>query len=219
MPVPFQIRASGDAAVVVDAPQRIDPAINAWCVALAERARDRFGDAVRDVVVGYCSTTVYFDPLMVDGDWVEDELQTIAAQLDAGVPADGRVVEVPVRYGGERGPDLGEVARFAGCSEDEVVSRHAGTLYRVYLLGFVPGFAYLAEVDARIAMPRRSSPRTVVPPGSVAIAGFQTGVYPAATPGGWNIVGRTTVAPHDPNRAEPFLFRVGDAVRFRADGG
>jgi inhibitor of KinA len=124
-------------------------------------------------------------------------------------------VDVPVRYGGEHGPDLSDVARFAGCSEEEVVASHAGREYRVYLVGFVPGFAYMAEVDATIAAPRRPSPRMAVPAGSVAIAGGQTGIYPAVTPGGWNLIGWTPLAPYDPQRSQPFLFKPGDRVRFR----
>ena len=96
-----------------------------------------------------------------------------------------------------------------------MIDLHAGREYRVYMVGFVPGFAYMAEVEPRIAAPRRSTPRTAVPAGSVAIAGGQTGIYPAVTPGGWNIIGRTPIRPYDPDRPEPFLFRSGDRVRFR----
>jgi inhibitor of KinA len=120
-----------------------------------------------------------------------------------------------VCYGGEYGPDLDDVAAFAGCSAEDVVARHLSREYRVYLVGFIPGFAYMAEVDPSIAAPRRSTPRTAVPAGSVAIAGGQTGVYPSVTPGGWNIIGRTPLAPYDASRSEPFLFRSGDRVRFQ----
>ncbi len=111
--------------------------------------------------------------------------------LDVSTVVEGRLVEVPVCYGGDLGPDLADVAAFAGCSEADVIAAHTGRDYRVYMVGFVPGFAYMAEVEPRIAAPRRSTPRMAVPTGSVAIAGGQTGVYPAATPGGWNIIGRT----------------------------
>jgi len=107
------------------------------------------------------------------------------------------------------------VARFAGCTTEEVVARHAAVTYRVYLVGFVPGFAYMAEVDHRIAAPRRATPRTAVPAGAVAIAGGQTGIYPDVTPGGWNIIGRTPLRPFDAARTEPSLLKPGDQVRFR----
>lgn len=212
--ISFRILPAGDAALVVALPERIDPDLNAWCVALARAVEQALGPAVRDVVIGYCSVTVYFDPLDVDPDWLEEEVERIAAALEADAARQGAVVDVPVCYGGEFGPDLADVANFARCSEREVIELHARRQYRVYLIGFVPGFAYMAEVEAKIAVPRRSSPRTAVPAGSVAIAGGQTGIYPAVTPGGWNIIGRSPVKPYEPARAEPFLFRPGDLVRF-----
>jgi KipI family sensor histidine kinase inhibitor len=215
--LPYQVRPAGDAALVVQLPERIDPLLNGWCVALARAAERRLGTVLLDAVVGYCSVTFYFDPLHVEAAWLEDEIDAAAEGLDVDdnpAPLTG-VVDVPVCYGGVDGPDLADVAAFASCSEEEVVARHLAREYRVYLVGFVPGFAYLAEVDPTIAAPRRPTPRPAVPIGSVAIAGGQTGVYPAATPGGWNIIGRTSLAPYDPSRREPFLFHPGDRVRFR----
>lgn len=211
----FDLRQAGDAALMLAAPEIIDPAINEWCVAVAEALRDTLGSALRDVVIGYCTVTVYFDPLSCDPRWLEEEVRSIAHGVNADEGTAGPTIEVPVCYGGEFGPDLEDVAQFGGLSPDEAVAVHAGATYRVFLVGFVPGFAYMAAVDPKIARPRRATPRTSVPPGSVAIAGGQTGVYPLATPGGWNIVGRTPVKPYDPTRAEPFLFRPGDQVRFR----
>jgi inhibitor of KinA len=210
----IRIAPAGDAALVLELPPRIDPAINARAIALARAVQQRCGTAVRDAVVGYCSVTVYFDPLLVDGAWLEAEMRAAASVVeDAPVPPLA-VIDVPVCYEPDFGPDLDDVAAFASIGVDDVVRLHASREYRVYMVGFVPGFAYMAEVDPRIAAPRRSSPRTKVPPGSVAIAGGQTGVYPSATPGGWNIIGRTPIRPYDPHRARPFLFRAGDVVRF-----
>ena len=211
----FTIVPAGDAALVVELPERIDPEQNAWCVALAHELERGLGATIRDAVIGYCSVTVYFDPLRVDAASLADEIRSRAVNLDVAARAEGALIDVPVCYGGALGPDLGDVARFAGCSEQEAIAVHAGREYRVYLVGFVPGFAYMAEVDPKIAAPRRASPRTAVPAGSVAIAGGQTGVYPTVTPGGWNIVGSTKVQPYDPLRVEPFLFKSGDRVRFR----
>ena len=128
----------------------------------------------------------------------------------------GATIDVPVCYGGDFGPDLADVAALGGCTEDEVVRLHSGTEYRVYVVGFVPGFAYMGVVDDRLALPRRAAPRTRVPAGSVAIAAGQTGIYPMETPGGWHLLGRTPIRPFDPGRAEPVLFRPGDRVRFHA---
>jgi inhibitor of KinA len=214
---PFRVLAAGDAALVVQLPERIDPDLNAWCIAMARALERRLGAAIRDVVVGYCSVTLYFDPLLTDPAWLEDETELTAQELERepGSRARSAIVEVPVWYGGSDGPDLADVARFAGCSEQEVITRHVAQEYRVYLVGFVPGFAYMAEVDPTIAAPRRRSPRTAVPAGSVAIAGGQTGIYPAITPGGWNIIGRTPLVPYDASRDEPCLFGPGDRVRFK----
>jgi inhibitor of KinA len=211
----FRIVAAGDAALVVELPERIDPELNAWCVALSRALVSRLGTVVRDVVIGYCSVTVYFDPLRVDAAWLEGEVRASAGGLDVETIAEGSLIEVPVCYGGDLGPDLADVAAFAACSEAEAIDLHVGREYRVYMVGFVPGFAYMAEVEPRIAAPRRASPRTAVPVGSVAIAGGQTGIYPAVTPGGWNIIGRTPIRPYDPDRQDPFLFTSGDRVRFR----
>jgi inhibitor of KinA len=211
-----RVTAAGDAAIVAEFPSRIDPDINARATALAAAMRTRWGAILRDVVVGYCTVTVYYDPLRVDAPWLEAELAAAAMQGDEICQPDQAVVEIPVCYGGDFGPDLEDVARFGGCSTDDVVALHSGREYRVYVVGFVPGFAYMAEVDQRIAAPRRSSPRIAVPAGSVAIAGGQTGIYPGVTPGGWNIIGRTLVKPFDPSRLEPFLFQPGDRVRFAA---
>jgi inhibitor of KinA len=215
MLAPFDVMPAGDAALLVQLPARIDPELNAWCVALSGILSNDLGAAISDVVIGYCSVMVYYDPLIVDGKWLEAEVRDRADALDPDAVHPGGLVEVPVEYGGDAGPDLADVASFAGCSEREVVDLHASTEYRVYLVGFVPGFAYMAEVNPRIAAPRRSAPRLAVPAGSVAIAGGQTGIYPSVTPGGWNIIGRTSLVPYDPTRQVPCLFRPGDRVRFR----
>jgi inhibitor of KinA len=210
-----RIAAAGDSALLIELPQTISPAVNGRAIALADAIRRRCGTAVRDAVVGYATLTVYFDPLVVDAAWLEAETREIAAGLGDAPDALGGLVEVPVCYGDEFGPDLKEVAAFGGCKEEDAVAIHSDRLYRVYMIGFVPGFAYMGVVDDRIAAPRRATPRTAVPPGSVAIAGKQTGIYPIATPGGWNIIGRTPLTPFDIARPQPSLFRAGDSVRFK----
>jgi inhibitor of KinA len=213
---PERIVRAGDSALVAEFAQKIAVEVNARCIALARAVTARCGSAIRDAVVGYCTVTVYFDPLFVDADWLEQEIHAAADALPEGDIAEGDLLDVAVHYGGEFGPDLADVARFGGCSEEQVITMHTDRIYRVFVVGFVPGFAYMAEVDSRIAAPRRSSPRTAVPAGSVAIAGGQTGIYPSVTPGGWNIIGRTPAKPFDATRREPFLFKAGDRVRFHA---
>lgn len=209
-----RIAAAGDAAWLVEWPARIDPAVSARAVALAEAIKHTHAAEVRDVVVGYCSVAVYFDPLQVDGEKLALHLRHLALEADERPIAEGGILDVDVCYGGEFGPDLAEVAAFAHATEDEVVALHTSPTYRVYVVGFVPGFPYMASVDARLALPRRGTPRLRVPAGSVAIAAGQTGIYPMETPGGWHLIGRTRVKPYDDSRAEPFLFKPGDRVRF-----
>ena len=209
-----RIVPAGDSALLVELPSLLDPVINAGVIALAEAIERRCGRTLLDVVAGYCTVTLYFDALLLDPAWLEAEVRSIAAGIDLDDSSEGALVSVPVCYGGEFGPDLADVAAYGGCSEEEAVRLHAEETYRVFLVGFVPGFAYMAKVDERIAAPRRATPRTAVPVGSVAVAGGQTGVYPAVTPGGWNIIGRTPLRPYDPVRHEPFLFNAGDRVRF-----
>jgi KipI family sensor histidine kinase inhibitor len=212
----FRVVAAGDSALLVHLHARLDPATSGRVLALARAIEIRHGSVVRDLVVGYCSLTVYFDPRAVDAEWLGDAVRAAAEEIGDAVEVEGALVDVPVCYGGELGPDLPDVARAAGCSAAQVVVLHTGRVYRVYLVGFIPGFPYMAAVDSRIALPRRASPRQTVPAGSVAIAAGQTGIYPAETPGGWHLIGRTPIRPYDPSRAQPFLFRPGDRVRFHA---
>jgi inhibitor of KinA len=169
---------------------------------------------VRDVVPTFRSVAIYFDPLRTDFHGLTACLRELAARQVAAEAAMAAPIPVPVCYGGDLGPDLAGVARFAGLPEAEVVALHAGTTYRVFMLGFVPGFPYMATVHQRIAAPRRETPRARVPPGSIGIAGQQTGIYPSETPGGWQLIGRTPVKPFDLSRPEPFLLKAGDTVRF-----
>jgi inhibitor of KinA len=209
-----RIVPAGDSAWLVELPERIDPAVNGRAIEIAG-AVERADLPVTDVVVGYRSVMVYVDPLASRADEVPAALERIAGSPSRAGHAPGGQLDVPVCYEEAYAPDLGEVAAFAGCTADEVIARHLAAEYRVYVVGFVPGFAYMASVDPRIAAPRRASPRVKVPAGSVGIANAQTGIYPASTPGGWNLVGRCPVKPFDPSRAAPFLFRAGDRVRFR----
>ncbi|MED5377736.1 MAG: 5-oxoprolinase subunit PxpB [Acidobacteriota bacterium] len=218
MTAPVEIRAAGDSALVVELGAEIDSTLNAQVVAIAATLSQEQIDGVRDVISSYASVTVCFDPLRTD---LESLISTITrhvtntASTTATVMAPSRSLrEIPVCYGGVYGPDLEAVANYAGCSTDDVVRLHSEVAYRVYLLGFVPGFAYMAKVNERIAMPRRETPRVSVLAGTVGIADCQTGIYPSTTPGGWQLIGRSAFYPFDPNREEPFLFTAGDTVRF-----
>jgi KipI family sensor histidine kinase inhibitor len=206
----------GDSCIAIQFGGGIDPIVNARCVLLAASLEELALRGVRDVVPTYNAVTVHFDSRVTDRAALSAEMSRLASVPpdESGLPA--RVVEVPVSYGGASGPDLAAVAAFAGCSEADVVRLHAATAYRVYMLGFLPGFSYMGPVDARIAMPRLDVPRLRVAAGSVGIAGTQTGIYPCETPGGWRIIGQTALRLFDSTRADPFLLRAGDRVKFVA---
>jgi inhibitor of KinA len=213
--VSYRIVPAGDAALIVEFEERIDPIVNAQTIAVADALQSASLGGVRDVVPTFRSVAVYFDPLRTNYDALIAAIEAAATRPPPDVSHDPHPVRIPVCYGGDDfGPDLGRVAAFAHMSDTEVIRAHAGVTYRVFMVGFVPGFAYMGVVDPRIAMPRHSTPRVRVPLGSVGIAGVQTGVYPAETPGGWQVIGRTPVKPFDAQRPEPFLLKAGDSVEF-----
>jgi KipI family sensor histidine kinase inhibitor len=211
-----RILTAGDSVVIVEFEELIDLAVNARAIALAARIESAAIAGVRDVVPTYRSVAVYFDPLRTDYDALYGTLEREARRPATQAAAARKPVRIPVCYGGDYGPDLAAVAAFAGLSEADVVGLHTGATYHVFMLGFVPGFAYMGIVDERIAMARHSTPRVRVPAGTVAIAGIQTGIYPAETPGGWQLIGRTPLKSFDALRPEPFLVAAGDAVQFYA---
>jgi inhibitor of KinA len=219
MKADHRIVAAGDAALIVEFAERIDVAVNRRAVRMAAAVSAAALAGVRDIVPTYRSVAVYFDPLRTDVVALGARLDMEAANAQDGPEVERDPIPVPVYYGGEHGPDLAEVAAFAGISEADVVALHTAAVYRVFMLGFVPGFAYMGTVDGRIAAPRRSTPRVRVPAGSVGIAGRQTAIYPSETPGGWQLIGRTPIQPFDLSRQEPFLFKAGDAVRFHSVEG
>ena len=209
-----RIVPAGDSVLIVELEERIDPEVNARTIAIADAVQVRHLAGVLDVVPTYRSVAVYFDPLRTDYDALHALLEQQAAEASPDTVAARTPIRIPVCYGGELGPDLEAVAAFAAMSADEVIALHCARVYRVFMLGFVPGFAYMGIVDERIAAPRHSTPRVRVPAGSVGVAGVQTGIYPAETPGGWNLLGKTAVKPFDAARDEPFLLKAGDAVQF-----
>jgi KipI family sensor histidine kinase inhibitor len=211
----MKIRQCGDSMLLVELQPLIDPVINEQAIQLAARLRARAARGVRDVAPGYCTLGVHFDPLQTDLAALERAIELEFASLAALDSIEPRpVVEIAVHYGGAMGPDLENVAAYAGCTVAEVIARHSEPTYRVYMLGFVAGFAYMGKVDRSIAAPRRRVPRERVPAGSVGIAGLQTGVYPVDSPGGWQLIGHTTTVMFDAARNTPSLLAAGDLVRF-----
>jgi len=204
----------GDSALLLTFGEGIDAAINDRVHHLARRVAGAGLPGILGLVPAYATLAVHFDPRVWDPAALGAELDRLG-QEPAGASAP-RTVVIPVRYGGEDGPDLAEVAAHCGLTEAEVVRRHCAAEYRVFFLGFAPGFPYLGGLDPSLATPRRAAPRTRVPRGSVGIAGPQTGVYPLETPGGWQLIGRTPLALFDPAAPDPCLLRAGDVLRFEA---
>ncbi|MDQ0510119.1 5-oxoprolinase subunit PxpB [Ancylobacter amanitiformis] len=203
----------GDTAFAVEFGTVIAPEINALVHRTAALLAAHPPEGMVETVPTFRSLLVHYDPRRTCAAALQESL----AALDIGearVEAPARVWRIPVLYGGEAGPDLGDVARATGLGEDEVIARHAGTVYRVYVQGFLPGFAYLGDLPAELDLPRLTSPRVRVPAGSVAIAQRMTGIYPVESPGGWRLIGHTPLRFFDPARAPPTLFTPGDGVRF-----
>lgn len=204
----------GDACLALQFDAAIDELVNVRCIQIAAHLEHQRVMGVRDIVPSYNAVTVHFDGLTTDRGALRSQMTALAASAIDTALRDSEIIELPASYGGDEGPDLGAVAAFAGCSEAEVVRLHGSRVYRVFMLGFLPGFAYMGPVDPRIAMPRLDTPRQHVRAGSVGIAGAQTGVYPCDTPGGWRIIARTPAALFNASRAQPFLLKAGDRVRF-----
>jgi inhibitor of KinA len=215
---PMRFVDASDSSVLVIFGDVISPELNAEVVALfhaLEAARLPF---LRDLHPAYASLLVDFDPLETS----HAEVRSLIERLErdtAQHPRQTRLIEIPVCYGGEFGPDLAELARHCGKTEAEVILAHTGASYSVYFLGFAPGFAYMGGLPEEIAAPRLPTPRKTVPAGSVGIAGNQTGVYPIDSPGGWRLIGRTPKKMFDAQACSPALLQAGDQVRFVAIDG
>jgi len=210
-PASPRLHSLGEAALLCELPSPATLAQQQVIWALATEALQWRG--VREVLPGMNNLTLLFDSAQIDG--VELEMQVLSAwpQL-AAASIQGRRIEIPVAYGGEAGPDLADVAAHTGLTPSEVVRRHSEGEYVVYLLGFLPGFAFMGGLAPELATPRRAEPRVAVPARSVGIGGEQTGIYPVVSPGGWQLIGRTSLELFDPTAAEPTLLRPGDFVRF-----
>jgi KipI family sensor histidine kinase inhibitor len=170
---------------------------------------------VRNLHPAYCSILIVFDPVEQEHGNIERAVAAYLNRLDTVELPAARTVEIPVRYGGEDGPDLNEMAALCNMTPERVIEVHSSASYIVYFMGFVPGFAYLGGLPAELAVPRLTAPRKRVPKGSVAVGGTHTGVYPFETPGGWRLIGKTPLEIFDADRAELSRLSIGDIVRFR----
>ncbi len=210
----LDIHSAGENALIVYLGQDANPETATRVQAAGGAIETALQEDLVDLVPSYASILVIYDPFKTDHLSVGHRLRIALSGLSAQDSAQGRTVVLPVYYAAEAGADLESLAEKTGLSVDEVIGLHSGTEYRVYAIGFAPGFAYLGEVDPRIAAPRLQTPRLKVPRGAVAIADRQTAVYPAVSPGGWNLIGRCPTRMFDP-RTEPTMpVEVGDLVKF-----
>lgn len=204
---------AGDAAVVVEFGDHVSRILNDRVLRLNELVRAANPRGLVETVPTFRSLTVHYDPLATDS---ASLIGAIGNLLDSGggEPRQARLWRIPVCYAISHAPDLEDVARRTGLSTEEVIRLHCGTRYHIYMIGFVPGFPYMGDLPPALALPRRTDPRTRVPPGSIAIASGMTAIYPLESPGGWHLIGTTPVRLFDPRWPRPALLGPGDAVQF-----
>lgn len=204
----------GDKALFVEFGDEINPELNRRVRNLKLAIESEKVPGIVETVPTYRSLLVYFDPLQMHPGRLREALNRLIQQPNASELMRPKVIEIPTVYGGEYGPDLEFVASHNHLTTDEVIQIHTGTPYLIYMLGFLPGFPYLGGMSFRIAAPRLDTPRTRIPPGSVGIAGTQTGIYPTESPGGWRLIGRTPLKIFNPACEPPAFFQAGDYLKF-----
>ncbi len=209
----YKVKPVGECGAVLILGDKIDERINDLVHAICKKIESEAPEWIEEVIPTYCTVHVYFDPMKVSFSQVSEYLLEVSKKTEAK-ELKGRTVKIPVAYGGKFGPDIEFVAKHNGLSVEEVIEIHQRPLYRVFMLGFTPGFAYLGGMDKRIATPRLEKPRVKVPAGSVGIAGPQTGIYPIESPGGWRLIGRTPLRLFNPEKDPPTLLLPGDRVKF-----
>jgi inhibitor of KinA len=217
-----QFSPLGDSGIVVKMGDCIDRKAHEKVMALSGYLEEHPFEGMIEIVPSFTTVAVFYDPIRLFNlgalfpyEWVLAKLKEIVSQFSNGKLKEARVIEIPVCYGDEFGPDLVDVAKHNDLTTDEVIRIHSEADYLVYMIGFAPGFPYLGGMDKRIITPRRRSPRLTIPEGSVGIGGVQTGIYPIESPGGWQLIGKTPLSLFRSGEDSPSLLRAGDIVRFR----
>ncbi|MGT2949584.1 5-oxoprolinase subunit PxpB [Streptococcus devriesei] len=212
----YRIRLAGDSALLIEFEQDIKQETNQKIKAMLQLLKEQPIEGVHDIIPAFASLLINYDPHILSYKSLVSQLTTLLQQDIRTAQKEQRIIEIPVCYGGEYGPDIQFVAQNAGLSEAEVIARHTSRDYLIYMLGFLPGFPYLGGLDETIHTPRLENPRLTIAAGSVGIGGSQTGIYPLASPGGWRLIGRTPLKTYDPQKQQPFIFGAGDYIRFKA---
>lgn len=210
----IKILTAGDSSLLIEFGNEISTEINQKITATVQLMKEQHIEGVVDIIPAFCSLLINYDPRVIRYDELKGRMKDLL-KMDIKTEAGRkRVYEIPVCYGGEYGPDLENIAKHAGISEEEVIQIHSSKDYLIYMLGFLPGFTYLGGLDERIHTPRLANPRLKISAGSVGIGGSQTGIYPMDSPGGWQLMGMTPVKTYDPDRKVPILVEAGDYIRF-----
>lgn len=222
IPYTYSIFPCGDSALTIDFGNIINDALNVYVLQMFHHIKQKNLPGVKDVIPAYSSITVVYDVFVIRAnnksttafEYMRQTLQTILNETWVVPPITGRLIKIPACYDAALAPDLREMAARKNMQAAEIINLHCSTTYRVYMLGFLPGFAYMGKVNERIAMPRLATPRTKVAAGSIGIAGSQTGIYPFESPGGWNIIAQTPLALFNAAKLQPALLQAGDTVQF-----
>ncbi|MBW2705453.1 MAG: 5-oxoprolinase subunit PxpB [Deltaproteobacteria bacterium] len=212
----LKFRTMGDRSLLVELGDEISPSVNQRVQELFTALDLHPVDGVRELVPSYRSLLVVYDPLNITLADLKRTIRDTYQNLDQTELPEPRTIDIPIVYGGEQGPDLDSVAQYHHITPQAVIDYHTRPTYRVYMIGFTPGYPYLGEVPDAITTPRRKTPRILVPKGSVGIAKQQTGIYSVDSPGGWQIIGWTPVNLFDPQARPPSVLMMGDRVRFQA---
>ena len=209
-----KIMPAGDAALVVEFGDIIDENVNAQVHALARKIEEQHIEGIMEVVPTFRSVLVQYDVFVCSYSQIRDVVHSLADNLNVLDKTAKKIVKIPCCYGARFGQDLSDMEKLTGLDRDEIIAIHSATDYKIYMLGFLPGFVYLGGLDKRIEVPRLKTPRVKIRKGAVGIGGNQTGMYPMDYPGGWRLMGATPIDLYDENRETPILLAAGEYIRF-----
>lgn len=210
----MRCKPAGDSALVAEFPQEINSQVNDKVHSLARKITEAQIPGVTELVPAFCSLMIYYQPDLISYRELKQKIEALGEDSTAVRTAKKRILKIPCCYGARFGCDLADMEKYMQLTRDEIIAIHSSVDYKIYMLGFLPGFVYLGGLDKRLEMPRLRTPRVKIQPGSVGIGGNQTGVYPLASPGGWRLMGGTPVEFYDPKKEDPILCRAGEYIRF-----